>query len=75
MLEKNSVSSPLKAGGLLLAAFRTGKTEPLSWVDIPCGDLIITVAQDAMKAPVRDQTGVRLPVTYTEAVEMCYGLG
>lgn len=71
MLAKQMTPGNEKAGGLLLAAFRAGTTEPLSWVDIPCGDLIITVAQDAMKGPVRDQTGVRLPVTYAEAVELC----
>jgi N-acetylmuramoyl-L-alanine amidase len=63
--------SPDKAGGLLLAAFRAGKTDPITWVDIPCEGLIITVANDAMKATVRGEPGVRLPVTYTEQVELC----
>ncbi len=75
MIVKNTLPGQEKSGGLLIDAFRAGKTEPLSWVEIPCGDLLITVAQDAMKATVRDQTGVRLPVTYREAVELCRELG
>ena len=71
MFDKKPVPSPEKAGGLLISAFRSGKTAPLSWVEIPCGDLLVTVANDAMKASVRGHDGVRLPVTYNEAVELC----
>lgn len=74
MLANQQVSGTEKAAGLLLAAFRAGKTEPLTWIDIPCGDLVITVSKDAMKGPVRDKTGVRLPVTYREAVEICHDI-
>jgi len=59
----------------LLSAFRAGQTEELTWVDVPVGDLIITVACDAMKGPLGDRTGVRLPVTYEEAVAICRELG
>lgn len=74
MLEKKPLPGNEKAAGLLLAAFRAGQTEPLTWIDIPCGDLVITVSKDAMKGPVRDKTGVRLPVTYREAVEICHNI-
>jgi hypothetical protein len=64
-----------KAGGLLLSAFRAGKTDAITWVDVPVGDLIVTVAADAVKGPLGDRTGVRLPVCYEEAVEICRELG
>lgn len=75
MIVKNTLPGQEKTGGLLVAAFRAGKTDPLSWIEIPCGDLLITVAQDAMKATLRDRNGVRLPVTYRESVELCRELG
>ena len=33
--------------------------------------LVVTVASDAMKARLNDKTGVRLPVSYEEAVTIC----
>jgi hypothetical protein len=60
-----------KAGGLLLAAFEAGQTEDILWTDVTVDDLIVTVASDAMKAPLGDATGVRLPVSYTETVSIC----
>jgi hypothetical protein len=60
-----------KAGGLLLAAFNDGATEELAWVDVTVGDLVVTVASDAMKAPLGGRAGVRLPVSYEEAVVIC----
>lgn len=71
MIEKSGVPEPKNTGGLLPAAFRAGKTDPVSWVDIDCGDLVITVASDAMKASLRDRNGVRLPVSYREVIELC----
>ncbi len=62
-------------GGLLLAAFRAGKTEEIRWTEIRLGDLVITVAEDAMKAQIGDRNGVRLPVSYAEAVTICRELG
>src|SRR5215213_1158756 len=64
-----------KTGGLLLSAFRAGQTEEIRWVEVQVGDLVITVAEDAMKAPLGDQKGVRLPVSYAEAVAICRELG
>lgn len=64
-----------KAGGLLLSAFRNGHTEAIQWVELPVGDLIVTVAADALKGPLGDRAGIRLPVTYEEAVEICRELG
>lgn len=75
MIMKTTSPATERAGGLLLAAFRDGKTEPLSWIDLPVGDLLVTVATDAMKARTRDRNGVRLPVTYIEVVELCRALG
>jgi len=60
-----------KTAGLLLQAFQNGETDEIFWVDVKVGDLIITVASDAMKAPLNDRTSVRLPVTYKETIEIC----
>lgn len=64
-----------KAGGLLLEAFLDGATEEIAWTDVTVDDLVITVAADAMKATLNDRPGVRLPVTYEEAVTICAALG
>jgi len=71
MLTQKVASGSQKAGGLLLSAYRSGAAEGLAWIEIPFGDLIITVATDAMKGPVGDLQGVRLPVSYNEAIELC----
>ncbi|MFT3764736.1 MAG: N-acetylmuramoyl-L-alanine amidase [Minicystis sp.] len=63
-----------KAHGLLLRAFREGALEPISWVDVTVGDLIVTVASDALEAPLGDQASLRLPVSYQDAIEICRGL-
>ncbi|HMY21217.1 MAG TPA: hypothetical protein PKA58_33075, partial [Polyangium sp.] len=60
-----------KTGGLLLQAYRNAETEEIRWVDVKLGDLIITVASDAMKAPLNDRGFVRLPVSYKETIEIC----
>lgn len=75
MIGNSTVTQPKNTGGLLVAAFRAGKTEQVSWVEIDCGDLIITVASDAMKATLNGRAGVRLPVSYNEAVELCREMG
>lgn len=59
-----------KVGGLLLRAFEDGKTEEIRWVDVTVGDIVITVASDAMKGPLNDQM-VRLPVSYRETILLC----
>lgn len=66
-------SSP--AAGLLRRAFEAGATEPLAWVDIAVGELTVTVAADAMKAPLLGASGVRLPVSYRDSVALCRALG
>ncbi len=63
-----------KTGGLLLQAYRNAETEEIRWVDVKLGDLIITVASDAMKAPLNDRGFVRLPVSYKETIEICRDL-
>jgi len=66
-------SSP--AGGLLVRAFEAGATEALAWVDVAAGPLTVSVAADAMKAPLLGDAGVRLPVSYKETVALCRALG
>lgn len=60
-----------QAKGLLLSAFREGKTDEITWADVTVGDLVVQVASDAMKATVNGQPGVRLPVSYEDAVALC----
>lgn len=69
------VSGSAKSGGLLLAAFRAGVTEPITWTELPFGELVLTVAEDALKGPLNDRTGVRLPVSYNDQVVICRELG
>lgn len=73
MLSKTLAPSA-KTGGLLLEAHLNGETEEIRWVDVKLGDLIITVASDAMKAPLNDRGFVRLPVTYKETIQICRDL-
>jgi hypothetical protein len=75
MTATTGVSGSSKSGGLLMAAFRAGQTEEITWQEVPFGDLILTVAQDAMKATVAGKSGVRLPATYLETVTICRELG
>lgn len=65
-------SSP--AGPLLRRAFDAKATEPLAWVDLAVGLLTVTVAADAMKAPLLGVAGVRLPVSYRDTVALCRAL-
>lgn len=57
--------------GLISKAFAAGSISELAWTEIPVGDLIVTVATDAVKAPLDGQAGVRLPVTYQETIALC----
>jgi len=66
-----STSGFPKTGGLLLKAFEEGKTDAITWIDVKVGNLVITVASDAMKATVDGRSGVRLPVSYDETVTIC----
>lgn len=70
-METKMVPGTSKTGGLLVAAYRAGQTEAINWVELQVGDLILTVAADAMKAPLNDRTGVRLPISYAEQVALC----
>lgn len=63
------------AGRLLLGAFEAGQTLPLAWVEITVGPLVVTVAADAMQAPLLDRPAVRLPVTYRDTIPVCRALG
>ncbi len=57
--------------GLLLAAFEAGQVEEIVWTEVAVGDLVVTAAADALKAPLGDLTGVRLPVSYAETISIC----
>jgi hypothetical protein len=70
----STLAPSAKTGGLLLQAYQNGETEEIRWVDVTLGDLIISVASDAMKAPLNDRGFVRLPVTYKETIEICRDL-
>ncbi len=70
----SSLAPSAKTGGLLLQAYQNGETEEIRWVDVKLGDLIVTVASDAMKAQLNDRGFVRLPVTYKETIEICRDL-
>lgn len=73
--DANDASGSLNATGPLLTAFIARQTEGILWTEVTLGDLVITVASDAMKAAVGDRRGVRLPVSYQEAVFICAALG
>jgi hypothetical protein len=60
-----------QAEGLLLRALREGKTDEITWAEVTVGDLVVQVASDAMKATVNGTPGVRLPMSYAEAVALC----
>jgi hypothetical protein len=66
-----ALAAGARAGGLLLAAFREGRTEEIQWTEVTVDGLVVTVASDAMKATLNDKPGVRLPVSYAEAVTIC----
>lgn len=74
-MHDKSVSGSAKTRGLLLSAFQAKQTEPICWTEIKLGDLVVTVAEDAMKAPLGDRTGVRLPISYAESITICRELG
>lgn len=71
----STVSPASRSGGLLVNAFNAGALEEIHWVDVTVGDLIVTVASDALKAKVNDREHVRLPVSYKETVSLCRSLG
>lgn len=63
-----------KSGKLLLKAFLAGQVEEIRWKEIILDDLAITVATDALKTAIGEHKGVRLPVSYLEAVCICQEL-
>lgn len=60
--------------GILLEAFLAGRTLPLTWTEVAVGPLRVTVATDALKAPLLGRPAVRLPVAYGEAVTLSRAL-
>jgi hypothetical protein len=73
-MTSETLAPSAKTGGLLHKAFFNGEAEEIRWVDVTLGDLIITVASDAMKAPLNGRGFVRLPVTYKETIDICRDL-
>lgn len=64
-----------KTGGVLMKAFSAGTAEAIQWTEVTVGDLVITVAADAMKAELNGRPGVRLPVSHIETAAICRELG
>ncbi len=58
------------ASGLLLQAVKSGTIEPIRWAKIPMGDLTLTVAADALRAPVGGDS-LRLFASWPETIEIC----
>ncbi len=70
----STLAPSAKTGGLLFNAFQNGQLDEIWWVDVALGDLVISVASDALKAPLNDRPFVRLPVNYRETIEICRDL-
>lgn len=62
------------AGGLLLQAIKDDKHEPIQWVHLHVGPLVVQMARDAVAAKVGGQV-IRLPMSYADTVEACKLLG
>ena len=56
--------------GLLLKAVMAGEAQMAPWVDVPMGDLTISVAQDCAKVG-----GLRLGCSWNDTIKMCDRLG
>ncbi len=62
------------AGGLLLRAIKENKHEPIAWMQLHVGNLVVQVARDAIAARIGGEP-IRLPVSYADTVEACKLLG
>lgn len=65
----------MRTGGLLMKAFSNGSIEEIQWTEVTVGDLVVTVASDALKAELAGRPGVRLPASHAETVTICRELG
>jgi hypothetical protein len=63
------------AGGLLLQRVRAGAFERPTWVEVPLGEITVTVAADNLRASVGGGAPVRLPVTWPETALVARALG
>lgn len=63
-----------EAGGYLLRAVRDRTHEPIEWVDVVVGQLVVSMARDAVRARA-GSIPLRLPVSYADTVEACRLLG
>lgn len=63
-----------RATGILLRAVETDTHEPPKWSNVTMGDLTLTVATDALKAPAGDSI-LRLPVSWPDTIAICRKLG
>ena len=76
MTTQAPVPMPGSAVGLLAKAVDAGTYEAPTWVDIPLGDMIVTVASDNLKATPDGAAGpLRLPVTWPETVSIARAVG
>lgn len=60
-----------KTGGLLLKALQNGTADEITWTEVTVGDIVITVATDALRSTLNGVAGVRLPVSHSETIEIC----
>src|SRR5262249_37904977 len=64
-----------RTGGRLLQAHKIGGVDEIQWTEVEVGDLTLTVASAALRGSLDDRTGVRLPVSYQETIQICRELG
>jgi hypothetical protein len=69
-------SLPGQASGLLARSVQAGTYEAPTWVEVPLGDMTITVAADNLKAvPDGSTSPLRLPVTWPETYAIAQAMG
>ena len=70
-----SAASEPKSRGLLLKAVQSKGQNDIQWVDIPLGDMTITVAADNLKAPPSSGAPpIRLPAGWNETIAIAQAL-
>ncbi|MDC0746680.1 hypothetical protein [Polyangium mundeleinium] len=80
VLPKVGLLSPIAtghAGGYLMQGLRDDVYAAIRWLEVPVGDLVVTMAADAVQAfvPVASWRPLRLPVSYADTVEACRVVG
>lgn len=63
------------AVGIMAQAVRDGRYVPPEWVQIPYGDLTVTVGADMLKVDRQDGQKLRMMVSWPETQEICKTIG